>query len=231
MVLEVADVGRQDPTQELNERLHRRIAEETGPVSRVMPTPAEALAYKIKLPWDGKVAPAKPADLHLALFNNLIDYGLSRTQIMHLFSLSCVPFYALLNAWSIPPGKRGRRKTEAPPELPPTSGFSLAGWEEILPHAKPGNPFLFVNKGKSYLSAGAAEFLQGVANVTVLLRPDGGSVAIKAGGNISIKSDNGKSRRLQLGLLTYKLLSKGIILPVRFILRQEGEYLIGELKS
>jgi len=74
------------------------------------PTPAEALALKIKLPWDEKVQRMRPADLTKELFIQLDEYGLTRTEIMNLFHCYTNGFYAQLKSWQIPPAPIGGKK-------------------------------------------------------------------------------------------------------------------------
>lgn len=269
MNIVAADVGRTDPTKELNERLTRQIAENIGPVKSTLPTPAEALTYKIKLPWDWKVSHAKPKELTLALFNSLIEYGLTRTQIAHLFKFPLAAFYAQLKAWNVPPGKRGganraaasgnlevilpkkeairtKPAPEAKPEelkLPepdpepepedlPETLLDLSGWEEIGPHVKTGGTlFVSVNRGKAYISAAAAKLLLIKDSVTILIRPDGRSIALKAGGTISARPDKGEALRVQCRQIENKLIEKKQAIPARFQLHQEGDWLIGDLES
>jgi len=92
------------------------------------PTPAEALALKIKLPWEDKVQRMRPADLTKELFIQLDEYGLTRTEIMQLFHCYANAFFPQLKKWGLPPATPGGKKKAlrsgnfepvAPPEKPP----------------------------------------------------------------------------------------------------------------
>ena len=74
------------------------------------PTPIEALALKIKLPWTDKVRRMQPHELTKELFIQLDEYGLTRTEIMNLFHCYQYDFYPLLKKWGIPPATPGGKK-------------------------------------------------------------------------------------------------------------------------
>ena len=69
-------------------------------------TPEEALALKVKLPWEGKVEKMHPNDLTKPLFLLLEEYGLRRAEIQHLFRFGGSNYYEVLRGWQIPPSTR-----------------------------------------------------------------------------------------------------------------------------
>lgn len=75
------------------------------------PTPAEALALGIKLPWADKVRTVDRENLTKELFLELEAYGLTRDEIRGLFTgLSVGGFYGKIKGWDLPPAPIGRRK-------------------------------------------------------------------------------------------------------------------------
>ena len=77
------------------------------------PSPIEALALRIKLPWTDKVRRMRPHEMTKELFLQLDEYGLTRTEINQLCQMSIGAFYAKLKEWQIPPAPIGGRRKKA----------------------------------------------------------------------------------------------------------------------
>lgn len=89
------------------------------------PTPAEALALRIKLPWEGKVQRMRPEDLTKELFMGLEAYGVTRLEISVMFHIFGNKLQPMLREWNIPRAPTGGANRAARAgnlEKPPVPG-------------------------------------------------------------------------------------------------------------
>lgn len=190
-------------------------------------SPAEALEMKLKLPWAGKVLTQTPNELTPDLFDQLMAYGpFTREDICEMFGFkSPATFSVWLKKWGF---IEQFFELEESPEPEIVCPIDPSQWDEFRSSPSMATPHINIRAKKSYISAAARAVMGNPAEISVRVSPDGRNIGIKSGGPVRIgaKGDCFGTRGL-----ANMLSQKGLAVPARYLLSQQGEWVIGELEA